>query len=140
MTYKLMPVAWRNPITGDVITVVRKQAWLTQFNAGEMNRAKAYTEALVHQSDAISWAEVKRQFKAARTAQLYLMSERDALRVALADLVALDDLKGTLQALRSDPYYVTEADRMEAKYEDRKPLVWDRARAVLAQQNMKDAK
>jgi hypothetical protein len=33
---------------------------------------------------------------------------------------------------RSDPYYITEADRMELEYERRKPLAWANASESLA--------
>lgn len=51
--------------------------------------------------------------------------------VALAELVALKDMKDHLTALRSDPYYVTQADALESQYKARKPAAWEAARAAV---------
>jgi hypothetical protein len=55
-----------------------------------------------------------------------------ALEAALRELVAVKMLKDRLITVRSDPYYTTEADRMEAEYARRKPLAWEAARKALA--------
>ena len=51
---------------------------------------------------------------------------------ALRELVACEDMRLEVQSIRSDPYYITEADAMELKYEQRRDKAWDRARAVIA--------
>lgn len=63
------------------------------------------------------------------------LAERDRdverLRAALVELVACKDLKDELTRLRSDPYYITQADIREAAYERRKPAAWGAARAAI---------
>lgn len=53
------------------------------------------------------------------------------LRAALSELVACKNLKDELIRLRSDPYYVTEADRLEIQYDQRKPAAWRAAQEAL---------
>src|SRR6185369_9571815 len=56
---------------------------------------------------------------------------QESLRAALAELVACKDMKGEVQRLRSDPYYTTQADFLEIKYERRRDAAWEAARAAL---------
>jgi Lar family restriction alleviation protein len=56
----------------------------------------------------------------------------EAVRAALAELVACKDLKDAMRQYRSDPYYTTRADQLESQYEQRQPIAWDRARAALS--------
>jgi hypothetical protein len=67
---------------------------------------------------------------------LYAHPPRTALtsesREALHELVACEDMKLEVQSLRSDPYYITEADAMELRYEERRDKAWERARAIEA--------
>jgi hypothetical protein len=58
---------------------------------------------------------------------------------ALRELIACKDLKDAMVTTRSDPYYITEADRMELEYERRKPLAWANARAALAEHDAQQA-
>ncbi len=60
-----------------------------------------------------------------------LTAERDALRAALVELVACKDLKDDLHRLRSDPYYITQADAAEIEYRRCKPVAWAAARAAI---------
>lgn len=80
-------------------------------------------------------AAIERALPGAMTiASAHLPAAADPVRAALVELVAVRDLKDELQSLRADPYYTTEADTAEARYEYRKPRAWEAARAALAPQ------
>ena len=85
------------------------------------------------------WVEsifVNHEYPPAGFVPIYATPPRAALTSesmeALRELVACEDMRLEVQSIRSDPYYITEADAMELKYEQRRDKAWDRARAVIA--------
>ena len=55
------------------------------------------------------------------------------LAEALRDLIACKELHDAMVTTRSDPYYITQADHLEAQLERREGPAWDAARAALAE-------
>jgi hypothetical protein len=61
------------------------------------------------------------------------------VHAALVELVACKDLKDAMRTVRSDPYYITQADHIESQYDQRQPLAWEAARKALAARPPVDA-
>jgi hypothetical protein len=103
-------------------TAAQMEAYATaRVAASQAERDSARARAASHQADGAAWWKLadERAVEIAR------------LREALAELIACKDLKDAMLTVRSDPYYITQADRMESQYDQRKPVAWERARAAL---------
>lgn len=65
-------------------------------------------------------------------------NENARLRAALEELVAVFALKSAAVVVRSDPYYITHADTLDAEYDRRFPAAVDAAMMELGAKAMQD--